>query len=114
MKKKMKQPLFIVLWAFLFVVTEISFAQKASEVSLSVKEELDIKVTMRDGVRLSTNIYRPEKDGKFPALLIRTPYGNGGEGNRDGHYFAQRGYVVVIQDTRGIYESEGIFRCFSI
>ncbi len=87
-------------------------AQNVSEASYQVTEELDVKVTMRDGVRLSTNIYRPEADGRFPVLLARSPYGNGGAGNRDAHYFASRGYVVVVQDTRGRYESEGIFDAF--
>ena len=72
-------------------------------------EELDVKVTMRDGVRLSTNIYRPDAPGKFPVLLMRSPYGNGSAGNTEAAYAVNRGYVVVLQDTRGRYESEGIF-----
>jgi putative CocE/NonD family hydrolase len=64
---------------------------------------------MRDGVRLSTDIYRPDAPGKFPVLLLRTPYGNGGKDDKDGHFYAERGYVVVIQDTRGRYDSEGMF-----
>ena len=77
-----------------------------------VIEELDVKVTTRDGVRLSTNIYRPDTPGRFPALLTRTPYGNGGAGDSFRHYFAARGYAVVVQDTRGRYESEGEFDAF--
>ena len=93
------------LWCSL----SLSFAKETSQPTYKVTEELDVKVTMRDGIRLSTNIYRPESDGKFPALLMRTPYGNGGAGNRQGHFFAERGYVFVVQDTRGRFESEGIF-----
>lgn len=84
-------------------------APNVSQASFQVMEELDVKVTMRDGVRLSTNIYRPDTKGTFPVLLARSPYGNGGAGNRDAHFFASRGYVVVVQDTRGRAESEGIF-----
>jgi hypothetical protein len=40
---------------------------------------------------------------------MRSPYGNGAEGDKEGHFYAQRRYVVVIQDTRGRYESEGVF-----
>jgi putative CocE/NonD family hydrolase len=87
-------------------------AQNVSEATYPVIEELDVKVTMRDGVRLSTNIYRPDTTGKFPVLLARSPYGNGGEGNREAHFFARCGYAVVVQDTRGRYESEGIFDAF--
>ena len=87
-------------------------SREQSEATFTVREELDVKVVMRDGVRLSTNIYRPDAEGKFPVLLMRSPYGNGSSGNRDAHYFAQRGYVVVTQDTRGISESEGMFDAF--
>ena len=64
---------------------------------------------MRDGVRLSTNIYRPDAPGKFPVLLTRSPYGNGGKGSHFAQYFVTLGYVVIAQDTRGRYESEGVF-----
>jgi len=40
---------------------------------------------------------------------MRTPYGNGGAGNTEANQGASIGYVVIIQDTRGRYESEGIF-----
>ncbi|MBW7996093.1 MAG: hypothetical protein FVQ81_05870 [Candidatus Glassbacteria bacterium] len=36
---------------------------------------------MRDGVRLPANIYRPDARRRFPALLMRSPYGNGGAGS---------------------------------
>ncbi|MBN1294553.1 MAG: CocE/NonD family hydrolase [Candidatus Latescibacteria bacterium] len=85
------------------------FAGELSQPNYKVIEELDVRVTMRDGIDLSTNVYRPDAPGKFPALLVRTPYGNGGVDNSSGHYFAERRYVVVIQDTRGRYESEGVF-----
>ncbi len=109
MKGSFNPILLILLWAALFIVPGSGLAQEASQASYTVKEELDVKVSMRDGVRLSSNIYRPDTTGEFPALLMRTPYGNGGTGNRDAHFFAKRGYAVVIQDTRGIGDSEGIF-----
>ena len=40
---------------------------------------------------------------------MRTTYGNGGTGNKGWHFWASRGYVTVIQDTRGRFESEGLF-----
>ncbi len=61
---------------------------------------------MRDGVTLRADIYRPKAEGKFPVLLVRTPYdktGNMGFGLRA----AARGYVVISQDVRGRFESEG-------
>jgi hypothetical protein len=80
-----------------------------SEKLYGVIEELDVKVPMRDGIRLSTNIYRPDSPGRFPVLLMRSPYGNGGAGNTSAAFAVMRGYVVVLQDTRGRFESEGIF-----
>jgi putative CocE/NonD family hydrolase len=84
-------------------------SQETTQPEYKVIEELDVKVVMRDGIRLSTNIYRPDAPDKFPVLLMRSPYGNGGSGNKEAHYAVSQGYVVVLQDTRGRYESEGIF-----
>ena len=76
----------------------------------------DIKVPMRDGVRLATDVYRPAQGseplaGAFPTLLIRTPYNKSSPNSVEKHglYYARRGYVVVIQDCRGRYASEGEF-----
>jgi hypothetical protein len=82
---------------------------KPQEPQIRIIEELDVKVPMRDGIRLSTNIYRPDGPGRFPVLLMRSPYGNGDAGDPEAYFFAKQGYVVVLQDTRGRYESEGIF-----
>ena len=66
---------------------------------------------MRDGVLLRADILLPSAEGKFPALVYRTPYGK--------HFALKeyktfekavaRGYAVVIQDVRGRYASEGDF-----
>jgi putative CocE/NonD family hydrolase len=90
--------------------------------------ERDIMVAMRDGIRLATDVHRPARDGKplpgsFPVLVERTPYGKNNESVRErsvrdprpmnreavAAYFARQGYVVVIQDLRGRYRSEGRF-----
>lgn len=70
----------------------------------------DQKVPMRDGVRLSADVYVPREGTRFPTILLRTPY----ESTRDGHvdwavWWAQRGYTCVIEDNRGKFESEGAF-----
>ncbi|MFC1607251.1 CocE/NonD family hydrolase [Candidatus Latescibacterota bacterium] len=88
---------------------QVLTAEELSQPIYEVIEELDVKVEMRDGVRLSTNIYRPDTEGKFPAVLARTPY-NGIWSKFE--FLAQCGYVVLIQDTRGTYESEGVFNPF--
>ena len=82
----------------------------------SVLRATDVMVPMRDGVRMATDIYFPSAPenpaekigGRLPSVLIRTPYNKVGSADT-GEYFARRGYVVVIQDCRGRYRSEGIF-----
>lgn len=66
-------------------------------------------VPMRDGVRLATDVYLPVGAGKtLPTVFIRTPYGKTG-GRHLYNPFVQRGYALVIQDTRGREDSEGEF-----
>jgi len=113
MKLRSSRTVFISLLVILIFV--LHFASEAAELSqptYEVKTEMDVKVPMRDGVQLSTNIYRPDAPGGFPVILIRTPYSNGDEKNGGGHFFAKRGYAVVIQDVRGRFESEGEFEPF--
>jgi len=74
--------------------------------------EPGVTATMRDGTVLRADIYRPAADGKFPVLLQRTPYNKGGGGSRVGREGAARGFVVIIQDVRGRYTSEGEFYTF--
>src|SRR5450631_3146228 len=68
--------------------------------------ERDVAVSMRDGVKLRADIYRPDAPGKFPALLQRTPYDKN-RGVEFGLKAAARGYVVIFEDVRGRYLSEG-------
>jgi putative CocE/NonD family hydrolase len=66
---------------------------------------------MRDGVVLVADVYRPKGDGKFPVLLERTPYDRKDE-SAMAQELAAHGYIVVVQDTRGRYESDGEFYPF--
>lgn len=77
--------------------------------------EFDVPATMRDGVVLMSNVYRPVEEGGCPVLLTRLPYGK--DAPRDTTYFdpitaARRGYIVVVQDVRGRFASEGHFASF--
>jgi putative CocE/NonD family hydrolase len=67
-------------------------------------------VPMRDGVRLSANVFRPDEAGRFPTILVRTPYGKGREITTHYQTFVEHGYAVVVEDVRGRYASEGVFR----
>jgi putative CocE/NonD family hydrolase len=66
------------------------------------------------GVRLSTDLYFPKgKDKNLPVILIRTPYNKNTFRDRNqkqqAYKFASHGFVVAIQDSRGKFESEGIY-----
>ena len=80
-----------------------------------VAVQSDVMIVARDAIRLATDIYRPTRGGiptaeRLPILLHRTPYSK-----TDprivalARYFAQHGYAVAVQDTRGNYKSEGVF-----
>ena len=84
-----------------------------------VVHETDLMIPMRDGVKLATDIYRPARNGvpveePLPVLLYRTPYDktrwrSPPQGISQREFFVKHGYVVVVQDTRGRYKSEGLF-----
>ena len=71
--------------------------------------EINLRVRMRDGVHLSTNVFRPAAPGRYPAVLVRTPYGKRNDIGVHYRAFLDRGYAIVAQDVRGRYESEGRF-----
>ena len=75
----------------------------------SIIRELNVRVTMRDGVRLSTNVFRPAGAAKVPTILIRTPYNKGTDLTANYQFFVDHAYAVVIQDVRGRYDSGGEF-----
>ena len=64
-------------------------------------------IAMRDGIRLSTDIYFPafqgtKATGPFPVILERTPYDNSSPSAvTNAKYFARRGYITAIHDVRG-------------
>ena len=74
--------------------------------SYAVTFERSVPLKLHDGVVLRADIYRPQADGQFPVLLERTPYDKS-NGTSFGLKAAARGYIVVIQDVRGRYTSEG-------
>jgi putative CocE/NonD family hydrolase len=94
------------LWAAIILPARAA-AAKNHEVTL----ERNVAAKMRDGVTLRADIYRPKAEGKFPVLLVRTPYDKRNETNF-GLKGAARGYVVIAQDVRGRFESEGEWYTF--
>ena len=90
----------------LVATTLMSAATEQSQQEFRVTAKHNVEAKMRDGVKLRADIYRPDADGKFPVLLVRTPYDKTNE-LEFGVKAAARGYVVVAQDVRGRYQSEG-------
>lgn len=75
-----------------------------------IKVEKNVPAKMRDGVTLYADVYRPDAEGRFPAILLRLPYGKEmADVFGDHEFFPARGYVVIIQDGRGRFSSEGEF-----
>jgi len=82
----------------------------AMQLNQQIVVEYDVPARMRDGITLRANIYRPAGEGSWPVLLTRLPYGKDfpiGASVIDPAQVARRGYVVVVQDTRGRLTSEG-------
>ena len=91
----------LVMGATLFLPANVAADEK-----YDVTVERNVPAKMRDGVTLRADIYRPKAEGKFPVLLERTPYDKAGPMGF-GLRAAARGYVVIAQDVRGRFESEG-------
>jgi predicted acyl esterase len=107
--------------------TTIDWHDLLSKPVYQMKSIKDVFVQMRDGVKIAADIYAPDAEGKFPALLSLSCYGkdvqklpvpqgpldsrigNGGMEAGDSEYFVTRGYVHVIADSRGTGKSEGSY-----
>jgi len=106
----------IVLVAILFTQQSLNSQQNIlSKIHEIATIEQKVMMPMRDGVRLSTDIYVPKTDKKVPIIFSRTPYnfnswGDGEEKTRTherAYEALKRGYAYVVQNERGRYFSEG-------
>ena len=85
-------------------------SEQKYQFSQPLRIQLDVKVPMRDGVNLSTDIYLPPDGGPFPTLLVRTIYDNQADWCIDmAKRSVPQGYAVVMQDCRGRFDSDGEF-----
>src|SRR6516165_8687111 len=101
------------LLSLLFVLAAGIPLHAQSDAGYGISEAKNVMIAMRDGVKLAADIYRPARkreavDGKFPVILLRTPYNK--ENSTAPTSFVPHGYVVVLQDVRGRYKSEGHWR----
>jgi putative CocE/NonD family hydrolase len=100
------------LFSFAFAtawVTRPTRAQVApSQPASNIVVQHDVPMKTRDGLTLYADIYRPNSTGKLPVILMRTPYDKSvGWAVGPVYKMVPRGYVVIIQDVRGRYTSEG-------
>jgi uncharacterized protein len=77
-----------------------------------MQADTGLAVSMRDGVVLRADLYRPAGGARAPVLVYRTPYGRGDTvgGSTFIKLAVGRGYAVLIQDVRGRYGSGGVFQ----
>lgn len=77
---------------------------------MEIQIDRDVRIPMRDGITLSADIYRPEQEGKFPAIVVRTPYlKTSAQIHDNACYFASNGYAYIVMDVRGRGDSDGEF-----
>lgn len=82
--------------------------------TVSVLRNLEMRT--RDGVALRSDVWRPAGSGPFPVLLMRTPYDTTQASTINyAHpgWYAEQGYLVVLQDVRGSWASAGDFEPFA-
>ena len=102
----------ILFFFFINIYSQKSIQKELADIAI-IEEK--IMMPMRDGKRLSTNIYRPKTDEKVPVIFSRTPYnfnswGDGKQRTRTldrAFEMVKNGYAYVVQNERGRYFSEG-------
>ena len=104
-------------FVFIWVLCFVGYAQAeagSTNFASDISARFDVRVPMRDGIELSADIWRPAAEGKYPAILMRTPYVKalfrpGKDIRVFFSSFAKRGYAAVYQDMRGRGDSDGKF-----
>jgi len=93
----------------------LAAAPPASGDTCTYTMQTDVPAAMRDGVILRANVFTPNEPGSYPVILLRLPY------NKDvaqtyvyasPGFYASHCYIVVAQDMRGQYKSDGFFYTF--
>ena len=107
--------IWVLVIVLLFVLTGRAQAPNPPDYSL-LFDKTDVMITMRDGVKLHTEIYSPKKSAEpHPIIIERTPYGIADDEKGNSRKLARYAemipddYIFVFQDIRGRYGSEGTF-----
>ena len=104
-----------IAWGIAAIGAPVAAQTQPAPEQCAVQKETNVAATMRDGTVLYADVYRPVESGSYPILLMRLPYDKSAA--QSGVYgppsgYAARCYIVVIQDLRGLYTSEGTFYPF--
>src|SRR5436190_6438421 len=95
--------------AFLISISSVLLADEPPQ---PIIFESDVMVPMRDATRLAANIFRPKAEGRFPVILMRSPYGKPDEKWGEAKRYIPAGYDMVVEDCRGRGKSEGAWEPF--
>ena len=119
MKKSYSVPLTISILLAAFILQLYSSTPVSAQAAVSAElektgvfVETDLTITMRDGVKLCADLWRPSRKGRFPVLIYRSPYDKTYESKYNRRTFLnaiKRGYAVLICDVRGRLKSGGEF-----
>ncbi|HJS54451.1 MAG TPA: CocE/NonD family hydrolase [Chitinophagaceae bacterium] len=113
----MLRKLFLLLFLFSFTFLNAQTDQDSAWVRENYTKK-EIYIPMRDGVKLFTSVYSPKDESeKHPILMVRTPYSCAPYGTEfsgrllSSHwkYYCRENYIIVLQDVRGRWMSEGEF-----
>ena len=112
----MKQIQHTITLFLLFASTSLAFAQKQDSIYMRTHyDKMEVQIPMRDGIKLFTVLYLPkDQSKKYPILLNRTCYNASAYADFKTHghpsnYLVKDTYILVFQDVRGRYMSEGTF-----
>ena len=109
---------FVVFVALLVVCSSVVLLGQQPYAVVDHYNKREYMIPMRDGVKLFTTVYTPKDTTKdFPILMTRTPYSSAPYGENmyppfvgsQAEKFYRDGYIIVSQDVRGRYMSEGEF-----
>jgi putative CocE/NonD family hydrolase len=96
------------------ILPGISRASAHDAARAKMRIQLGVRMPMRDGVQLTADLWMPGQDGKYPAILVRTPYVRTDLETKElaTDFWTSHGYVVLAQDVRGRGDSDGEFDFF--
>ena len=114
----MKKIIAILLTLFIFAASQAQIINPDSVYFVTNYYKIERSIPMRDGVKLFTSIYIP-KDAtkKYPIMMTRSPYSCAPYGEnkfrafwtRNTKEYFKQNYIIVLQDVRGAYMSEGVY-----